>query len=240
MQQELDFVSSIKYRSALRSFQLLSNGYQGPFCPGVKRPERECDYSPSRMVELYLHFHKRRHGVVPNKLRTGTTLASICITFSCYCMIARTSCFSSVQNIYSQLSFSSHCSLVLTSEVLIVHISQRIIQTRSSDVQFGLRSMSTLFLRAPPEFPHVRVGWHVEARRQSMKPGNFDISKQVWDSERALCCKRHDGEANTGMICTCVHVQAGCAHACLHRSGQLRHRSCCFVPHCDTVKSTGT
>lgn len=42
----------------------------------------------------------------------------------------------------------------------------------------------------------MRVEWHVEARSQSMIPGNFDISKQVCDSERVLCCEGHDGEDN--------------------------------------------
>jgi hypothetical protein len=47
-----------------------------------------------------------------------------------------------------------------------------------------------------------------------MIPGNFDISKQVCDSERALCYEGHDGEDNyrrdvrmracSGVMCACV------------------------------------
>jgi hypothetical protein len=51
----------------------------GGFSPGVKRPEHEADHLPPASVEvkkmwnLYNHFRICLHGVVLNKLRTGTT-----------------------------------------------------------------------------------------------------------------------------------------------------------------------
>jgi hypothetical protein len=48
----------------------------GPLSPRVKRLGREADHSPprSRMVELYLHSPIYLHGIVLNKLSTGTTV----------------------------------------------------------------------------------------------------------------------------------------------------------------------
>jgi hypothetical protein len=49
----------------------------GALFPGVKRPGREADHSPSGSVEVKkIHFPIRLHGVVLNSLSTETTLPS--------------------------------------------------------------------------------------------------------------------------------------------------------------------
>jgi hypothetical protein len=60
---------------------LLSHGYWRLFSRLVDRPLREADHSHlvprSRMLELYLKFLIRLHGVVFNYLTTGKTLPFI-------------------------------------------------------------------------------------------------------------------------------------------------------------------
>jgi hypothetical protein len=63
-QQEQEiFLFSTASRPTLGSIQLPIQGVPRDLSPGVKRPEREADHSPTRL-----------HGVVPNSLSTGKPL----------------------------------------------------------------------------------------------------------------------------------------------------------------------